>query len=99
MSNDQPNYEYLQKHLDRLEVKIDALTSIIIKMAQVEERVSGLITNINHLTASKERLETRVSTLETQAPTNHRTSTTLDKVMYAVLTAAIAILGSIYFGN
>lgn len=100
MSNEQPSiYEHLQKHLDRLEAKIDGLTSIIIKQAQVEERVSGLINHINHLTTAKEKLESRVTVLETQAPSNSRTSAMLDKIIYAALATALTLLGTMYFGG
>lgn len=64
MADEHPAFQYLSARLDRVDSKLDELSSAITSLVRIEERMSTYMDGMKRLGDRQDRMDNRIASLE-----------------------------------
>jgi division protein CdvB (Snf7/Vps24/ESCRT-III family) len=100
-ANEVVRIERLTHHIARIREGMDEMKSAMKEMAQamtrlalVEERQTNTTTAMDRMGKALDKIDARLTTLETNAPINNKTAEWVEKAVIAAATAAILFVAA-----
>ena len=87
-----PRFDRVEKHLDKLGEKIDELTKVVTAMARIEERMITLFKRMDLYDVRQTSMDERVANIESGSTKSAVVFGFFDKVFWIVLGGIIASL-------
>ena len=95
-SSRQGHQDTTTTRLDRIEDKLDALTSAMVSIARAEEKISTLMQDHEKMHERLNRFSQKLDDIDKKVEDNARTVATINKLFLAVIVAVIGTLVSQY---
>ena len=93
---EEPRFDRVEKHLDKLGDKIDELTKVVTTMARIEERMVTLFKRMDAYDTRHTTLVERVDDIESGATKHAAVFGLVDKVFWLILGAGLAFLVKVF---
>ena len=93
---EEPRFDRVEKHLDKLGDKIDELTKVVTTMARIEERMVTLFKRMDAYDTRHTALVERVDDIENGSTRHAVVFGLFDKVFWLVLGAGLAFIVKIF---
>jgi len=87
---EEPRFDRVEKHLDKLGDKIDELTKVVTTMARIEERMVTLFKRMDSYDTRHTALTVRVDEIESGSTKHAVVFGLFDKVFWLILGAGMA---------
>ncbi len=90
----------MEIRLERIEDKLDQLTSAMVQLARAEEKIGNLQDNHNNQVERMNRLSVKIDEIERIVLDNHRTVGVLNKLFWVAISVVIAgIFSNVYMAG
>jgi len=93
---EEPRFDRVEKHLDKLGDKIDELTKVVTTMARIEERMVTLFKRMDAYDTRHTSLTERVADIESGATKHAVVFGLFDKLFWLVVGASFAFLVKLF---
>ena len=94
LQNKVTNHDSTASRLDRIEDKLDALTTAMVSIARAEEKISTLMMDHEKMHERLNRFSQKLDDIEKKVDENARTVSTINKLFLPVIIAAVGTLVS-----
>lgn len=93
---EEPRFDRVEKHLDKLGDKIDELTKVVTTMARIEERMVTLFKRMDAYDTRHTALVERVDEIESGSTRHAVVFGLFDKVFWLILGAGLAFVVKVF---